>query len=88
MQKGGLGSVPISHPGNSPQPIDPKQPAESDCSEDAEENASGECGPAPGPRELRLAEIKAAIEAGEYDTDEKLEAALSRMFDQLGMDDE
>lgn len=40
----------------------------------------------PGVREQRLAQIKAAIEAGTYDTPEKLELALSRMFDQVAGD--
>lgn len=35
-------------------------------------------------RQQRLARIKAEIDAGTYDTDEKLEAALSRMLDTLG----
>lgn len=37
----------------------------------------------PGVREQRLAQIKAAIEAGTYDTPEKLEIALGRMLDQV-----
>lgn len=37
-------------------------------------------------RQERIARIKAAIEAGEYDTDAKLEAALSKMFDALGIE--
>src|SRR5690349_10428314 len=37
----------------------------------------------PGVREQRLAQIKAAIEAGTYETPEKLEIALDRMLDQL-----
>src|SRR5205809_165880 len=37
----------------------------------------------PGVREERLAQIKAAIEAGNYDTPEKLELALSRMVEQV-----
>jgi negative regulator of flagellin synthesis FlgM len=41
----------------------------------------------PGIREQRLAEIKAAIEAGTYETPEKLELALNRMVEQLKMDD-
>ena len=41
----------------------------------------------PGIREQRLAEIKAAIEAGSYETPEKLEMALNRMVDQLKLDD-
>ena len=40
----------------------------------------------PGIREQRLAEIKAAIEAGTYETPEKLELALSRMVEQLKLD--
>jgi negative regulator of flagellin synthesis FlgM len=40
-----------------------------------------------GIREQRLAEIKAAIEAGTYETPEKLELALNRMVEQLKMDD-
>jgi anti-sigma28 factor (negative regulator of flagellin synthesis) len=40
----------------------------------------------PEVRAERLAQIKEAIENGEYDTDEKLEAALSRMFQSLGID--
>ena len=40
----------------------------------------------PEVRAERLAQIKEAIENGAYDTDEKLEAALSRMFDSLGID--
>ncbi|QDT89683.1 flagellar biosynthesis anti-sigma factor FlgM [Gimesia algae] len=34
-------------------------------------------------RAERLAQIKAAIDDGTYDTDEKLDAALSRMLDQI-----
>jgi len=37
-------------------------------------------------RQERISAIKAAIENGTYDTDAKLEAALSRMFDSLGLD--
>lgn len=41
----------------------------------------------PGIREQRLAEIKAAIEAGTYETPEKLEMAINRMVDQVKLDD-
>ncbi|MFQ5732951.1 MAG: flagellar biosynthesis anti-sigma factor FlgM [Planctomycetaceae bacterium] len=34
-------------------------------------------------RAERLAQIRAAIEAGEYETPEKLEAALSRLFTEI-----
>ncbi len=37
-------------------------------------------------RQERLAQIKAAIENGTYDTDEKLDAALGKMFDAMGVD--
>lgn len=37
-----------------------------------------------GVREQRLAEIKAAIDNGTYETPEKLEIALDRMLQQLG----
>ena len=40
----------------------------------------------PEVRAERLAQIKEAIENGAYDTDEKLEAALSKMFGSLGLD--
>ena len=38
----------------------------------------------PEARAERLAQIKEAIENGDYDTDEKLEAALSKMIDSMG----
>lgn len=37
-------------------------------------------------RAERLARIKAEIDAGTYDTDAKLEAALVKMFDRHGID--
>ena len=40
----------------------------------------------PEVRAERIAQIKEAIENGDYDTDEKLEAALSRMFEVHGFD--
>jgi anti-sigma28 factor (negative regulator of flagellin synthesis) len=40
----------------------------------------------PEVRAERLAQIKEAIDNGAYDTDEKLEAALSKMFDSIGLD--
>ena len=39
-------------------------------------------------RALRLARIKAAIEAGEYETQDKLDAALSRLFEEIGVEDD
>ena len=40
----------------------------------------------PDVRAERLAQIKKAIDNGSYDSDEKLEAALSKMFDSLRLD--
>lgn len=45
-----------------------------------EASASAESAPV---RESRIASIRAEIAAGTYDTDEKLELALSRMFGDL-----
>lgn len=39
-------------------------------------------------RAARLAQIKADIEAGTYETPDKLEAALDRMFQEIGPRDE
>jgi anti-sigma28 factor (negative regulator of flagellin synthesis) len=38
-------------------------------------------------REQRLAQIKSAIEAGTYETPEKLEAAVSRLLDGVNLDE-
>src|SRR5262245_45999636 len=39
-------------------------------------------------RAERLAQIKAAIDAGTYETPEKLEAALSKMLNEIGLDNQ
>jgi anti-sigma28 factor (negative regulator of flagellin synthesis) len=36
----------------------------------------------------RLAQIKAAIDAGEYETSAKLEAAVQKLLDEIGVDGE
>jgi negative regulator of flagellin synthesis FlgM len=38
----------------------------------------------PEVRQDRVAEIRAQIKAGTYDTDEKLDIALSRLLDEIG----
>lgn len=43
-------------------------------------------GETPEMRAERLAQIKDAIDNGSYETDENLDAALSRMFDSFGID--
>ena len=39
-------------------------------------------------RARRLAQIKQAIDAGEYETPDKLETALARLFAESNLDDE
>jgi negative regulator of flagellin synthesis FlgM len=39
-------------------------------------------------RAERLAQIKAAIEAGTYETPEKLEAAVEKLLDEIDLDDD
>ena len=46
-----------------------------------------ESGAVSGVRAERLEAIKAAIEAGTYDTEVKLEAALERLLDEIGFDE-
>ena len=38
----------------------------------------------PGIRADRVAEARAAIEAGAYDTEDKLDIALGRLLDEIG----
>ena len=38
----------------------------------------------PEIRTERVAEIRAAIESGEYETDEKIDIALDRLLDEIG----
>lgn len=61
-------------------------PVGDDIANSAVEKMSDRKLPAPESRAERLARIKEAIERGDYDTDEKLDAALSKMFDSLGID--
>ena len=42
----------------------------------------------PDVREARLAQIRSAIEAGDYETSEKLEIAVDRLLDNILSDDE
>lgn len=91
----GLGSaanVPPTPRDRSPQPMDSQSPPESKPSEDRVEISANAQSVEPGEesdvRALRLAQIKAAIEAGEYETQDKLDAALSRLFEELGLHDD
>lgn len=48
---------------------------------------SDEASAVSGVRAERLQAIKAAIEAGTYDTDVRLETALERLLDEIGFDE-
>ncbi len=95
MQINGLGSVPnIPSSSQTPpsKPVNPNTPSEPKPSEDrveiSSEALSGAKGEGPDVRALRLAQIKAAIDAGDYETQDKLDAALSRLFDELDLEDD
>jgi negative regulator of flagellin synthesis FlgM len=72
--------------------MDSQSPPESKPSEDRVEISAKAQSEEPGEesdaRALRLAQIKAAIEAGEYETQDKLDAALSRLFEEIGLHDD
>lgn len=93
MHTSGLGPVPnIPSSSKTPQPqvVKPQAPTEPNRSEDqveiSAEALAGAKGESPDVRALRLAQIKAAIEAGEYETPDKLEAALARLFGELDLE--
>lgn len=81
---GPTGSVP-ANPATPPAPSPLNSP-----SDELEISSAGQMlnrlGDSPEVRAERIAQIKEAIDAGDYDTDEKLEAALSRMFEIHGFD--
>jgi negative regulator of flagellin synthesis FlgM len=91
MEVRGLGSVSTSAPvgrsqsagpASEPAPVAPESPRD-----EVEISSVGkmldDASRTPGIREQRLARIKAAIEAGTYETPEKLELALNRMLEQI-----
>ncbi len=50
----------------------------------AEAELVGRVGDVPDIRADRIAEIRAEIEAGVYETDEKLDVAVGRLLDEIG----
>ena len=97
MDVSGLGSVQGAGPVRSATPASAAssgKPAETPTvttpKDELELSAAGvaldRAGETPEMRAERLAQIKEAIDNGSYDTDEKLDAALSRMFDSFGVD--
>ncbi len=95
MEVRGLSSAsplsPISRPDSTPGPEKGQAVGPTTPKDEVEISAVGkmldDASRTPGVREQRLAEIKAAIEAGTYETPEKLELAIHRMIEQLKMDD-
>jgi anti-sigma28 factor (negative regulator of flagellin synthesis) len=101
MDVSGLGSVGGVNPSRSGVPAGGAKPAGEPVSkrvgtpeDELELSAAGRMSDGVAEtaemRAERLAQIKAAINDGSYDTDEKLDAALSRMFNSMGInfDDE
>lgn len=95
MDVSGLGSVSGAGPVRSTTPANAAKPTEAPSAsttpkDELELSAAGQAlerlNETPEMRAERLAQIKAAIDDGSYDSDEKLDAALSRMFDSLGID--
>jgi len=81
---------PISRPETAPGLEKPQVTGPTSPTDEVEISAVGkmldDASRTPGVREQRLAEIKAAIEAGTYETPEKIEFALSRMIEQLKLE--
>jgi negative regulator of flagellin synthesis FlgM len=94
MEVRGLSSAsppsPINRPESTPGVEKPQSAGPVSPKDEVEISAVGkmldDASRTPGIREQRLAEIKAAIEAGTYETPEKLELALARMVEQLKLD--
>lgn len=101
MDVSGMGSVQGSHPVRSANPAASSTAASGAApnnvqspltspKDELEISAAGQMldrlSETPEVRAERIAQIKEAIENGDYDTDEKLEAALSRMFEVHGFD--
>ncbi len=95
MEVRGLSSArpmaPISRPETTPGASEAAPAGPTSPSDEVEISAMGklldDASRSSGIREQRLAQIKAAIEAGTYDTPEKLEFALNRMVEQLKLDE-
>lgn len=92
MEVHGLGSVGASQPLGQPRSIADVKPEgtaavlpKDALSISAEARSLESTGKTPSLREARLAQIKAQVDNGTYDTDERMELALSRMFERFGM---
>ena len=95
MEVRGLSSAspmsPVNRPEAAPGPEEPQAAGLASPKDEVEISAMGkmldDASRTPGIREQRLAEIKAAIEAGTYESPEKLELAVNRMVEQLKSDE-
>ena len=80
-------SVPIGPQKTAGPVAKPKQSAPAPPTDAVEISSAGQLldklSKSPQVRAERLAQIKAAIDAGQYDTDEKLEAALMNLFQSM-----
>ncbi len=85
-------AAPISRPDTASGPAEAAPVGPTSPKDEVEISAVGkmldDASRTPGVREQRLAQIKAAIEAGTYETPEKLELALNRMLEQLRADEQ
>jgi anti-sigma28 factor (negative regulator of flagellin synthesis) len=96
MEVNGLGSVQGASPIRAVRPAaDAAKPAETNSMvprDEVEISSVGkmmdELSRSGDVRAERLAQIKAAIDAGTYETVDKLEAALGRLLDEIGVKDE
>jgi negative regulator of flagellin synthesis FlgM len=95
MEVRGLSSAsptsPLSRPETAAGREDPQAATATSPKDEVEISAVGkmldDASRTPGIREQRLAEIKAAIEAGTYESPEKIELAVNRMVEQLKRDE-
>ena len=85
-------AMPIERPETTSSPVESAPVGPTSPKDEVEISAVGkmldDASRTPGVREQRLAQIKAAIEAGTYETPEKLELALNRMLEQLNAERE
>lgn len=92
MQIHGPGHVHGPHPVNTPHRTHPAQAAEQSRATGAADEldisdaarALSQAREIPEIRQDRVAEIRSQIEAGIYETDEKMEAAVERLLDEIG----
>lgn len=96
MEVRGLGSVGASRPvgevrsttaGSQPASSSPISSPQDEVEISSMSKMMDDVSRVSGLREQRLAQIKAAIENGTYDTPQKLELALGRMIDQISQDE-